>query len=191
MAGVCLVFSFYLAWLEQYDANQLTTQEKNQLMNQKAVLDATIIERNSEISELRRQNEELQQRPPLGIRIEPGQRRIEDRMRFVELLKRFPPGQIKISSPVGDPESHRFALDLVEALRDAGWRVDGTAIGLVMHNPPLIGIRIRGRTQGILRTQSIMALREGLILLDIAPMTEVESNLPDDIVVLRVGFRRT
>lgn len=68
-----------------------------------------------------------------------------DHDRFVVAAKSAPKGTITLGFNSGNPESHNFAVQLRQLLRDAGYTVKEEFIQNMMWNPPLYGVRLEIR----------------------------------------------
>lgn len=129
--------------------------------------------------------------PPIQIEqsYRPIERRIlgEDKDKIVNFLGRFPPARLKITSPINDAEASRYATDLMQTFKEAKWDVEDEGIGRTMIMPPFKGIKLLGRLPEFTRSNSVIVLREALILVGLAPIAEYEPKLEHDIPILRVG----
>ncbi len=56
-----------------------------------------------------------------------------ERDRLISALVPFKGQQVGLAVAMGDSESLRFADELVEALRSAGWKIDGTGIAQIVY----------------------------------------------------------
>jgi hypothetical protein len=83
-----------------------------------------------------------------------------DKIRMVKLLQQHTGSNIRVTSLMGDTESHQFATQLKEVFESAGWNVDG--ISQALYTNPVIGIKIRVKSQNYPKRvkEIVLALNE-------------------------------
>jgi len=74
----------------------------------------------------------------------------EKRGKFIEALRAGPMGVVHMFGPIsGDPEAASFAKDLLEALQQAGWKIEGYAANVMLSwRPSGVALIVRSAGEG-------------------------------------------
>ena len=96
--------------------------------------------------------------------------------------------RVLITCVLGDPESAKFASDLVLAFRNAGWSLPGTGLAQAVFASPISGIRVQlaakdANPPGL--SDLVVTLREA----GIEPVGEVMSSVNPNEFKILVGSR--
>jgi DNA-binding transcriptional MerR regulator len=108
----------------------------------------------------------------------------DQKQKLFQLLRSGPKGPVEITSLLGDPESHSFALELDAIFNNAGWKTNGVNQGVFNGSPKGL----------ILQIKSVQAsppnagyLQKALAAIGYHASGELAEGLPEQKLALIVG----
>jgi len=91
-----------------------------------------------------------------------------------------------ITCVMGDPDSTKFAINLVKAFRDAGWQLSGNGFGRANFNKTVTGVIIKFHSE----ESNPPGLNEFVAILrqaNIEPIGELDNKIPNDRFRIIIG----
>jgi hypothetical protein len=112
----------------------------------------------------------------------------EQRTKFVAFLSKSPKGKVRIAHMASNQEAFSFAIQIRDALKEAGFDVPDLMDSFQQFGPPLIGIELKVKSE-IEQPPFAGALQKAFETIDINAAGAASSGFDADTVLIEVGAK--
>lgn len=124
----------------------------------------------------------------LQERVKPRHLSADCRKQLIELLKPATKGAIEINHLVLDEESRSFAMQIYEALREAGWSSNGVRSEMITGGTPPIGLLIVFHSEKAIPSHAAVLI-DAFSKIGLSPTLGKDLNIPEGTVGILVGVK--